>query len=98
MVYSYNFINNSTAYIPPNAKTAILAGGCFWCVEEAFERYVPGVIEAVSGYSGGTSLEPSYYDHAGHVEVVLVIYDPALTSYETILQYVGRTSEANEAV
>lgn len=74
--------------VPENARTAVFAGGCFWCMEEAFEK-VPGVIDAVSGYAGGTEVNPSYYEVAsgttGHTEVVEVIYDPETVSYEDLL-------------
>jgi peptide-methionine (S)-S-oxide reductase len=71
-------------------KTAVFAGGCFWCVEEAFERYVPGVMEAVSGFSGGEMINPTYKNHNGHFEVVKVIYNPALTSYQVLVDYYWR--------
>jgi peptide-methionine (S)-S-oxide reductase len=71
-----------------NARTAVFAGGCFWCMEEAYEK-VPGVIDAVSGYTGGPEVNPSYYEVAsgstGHTEVVQVIYDPELVTYDELL-------------
>ncbi len=72
-------------------KTATLAGGCFWCVEADFEK-LPGVIEAVSGYTGGRGDNPTYEDYAqkGHVEAVQVIYDPAKVSYQQLLDYFWR--------
>jgi len=67
-------------------ETATLAGGCFWCVESDLEK-IPGVKEAISGYAGGRGDNPTYEDYAakGHVEVVQVIYDPALVSYQQLL-------------
>ncbi len=69
--------------------TAIFAGGCFWCMEEAFEK-VPGVVSAVSGYTGGHMKNPSYEavssGGTGHAEAVQVTYDPARVSYEALLQ------------
>jgi peptide methionine sulfoxide reductase MsrA len=60
-------------------------------MEEAFERYVPGVIEAVSGFSGGdNSVRPTYQRHPGHYEVVQIVYDPTLTSYQVLLEYYWR--------
>ncbi|MGD8422349.1 MAG: peptide-methionine (S)-S-oxide reductase, partial [Methyloceanibacter sp.] len=47
-------------------KTAIFAGGCFWCVEDAFDK-VDGVTETVSGYAGGNSPNPTYSNHKGHL-------------------------------
>ena len=61
-------------------KTAVFAGGCFWSVEKFFEA-TPGVVNAVSGYAGGTSANPTYENHKGHVEAVKVTYDPAKISY-----------------
>jgi peptide-methionine (S)-S-oxide reductase len=71
-----------------SAKTqqAIFAGGCFWCVESDFD-HVPGVISTTSGYTGGTSDNPTYEDHtaAGHREAVRIEFDDAKVSYEKLL-------------
>ncbi|SPF37030.1 Peptide methionine sulfoxide reductase MsrA/MsrB (Includes: Peptide methionine sulfoxide reductase MsrA; Peptide methionine sulfoxide reductase MsrB) [Syntrophobacter sp. SbD1] len=67
---------------------AVFAGGCFWCVEADFEK-VNGVLEAISGYTGGHTENPSYEEvsagKTGHVEAVQVIYDPAKVRYEELL-------------
>jgi peptide-methionine (S)-S-oxide reductase len=69
-------------------EKAIFAAGCFWCTEEAFEK-VPGVISAVSGYTGGKVKNPSYEQvssgRTGHAEAVLVAFDPKKVSYEKLL-------------
>lgn len=69
-------------------EQALLAGGCFWCVEADFEK-VPGVLDAVSGFAGGTVADPSYKEvvqgGTGHIESVLVTFDPAVIDYRTIL-------------
>jgi peptide methionine sulfoxide reductase msrA/msrB len=69
--------------------SAVFAGGCFWCTESDFEK-VHGVIEAISGYTGGHSNNPTYQQVSGggtgHVEAVKVIYDPAKTNYEKLLE------------
>jgi peptide-methionine (S)-S-oxide reductase len=69
-------------------EKAIFAAGCFWCTEEAFEK-VPGVISAVSGYTGGTVKNPSYEQvssgRTGHAESVEVTFDPAKVTYEQLL-------------
>ena len=69
--------------------TAIVAGGCFWGVEDAFQK-MPGVYEAVSGYTGGHTVNPSYEDvcrgDTGHAEAVLVRYVPSRVTYEQILR------------
>jgi len=68
--------------------TAIFAAGCFWGVEAAF-RQLPGVSDAVSGYTGGTAPNPSYEQvcsgRTGHAEAVRVSYDPQLISYQQLL-------------
>jgi len=74
---------------PQNTKEAYFAGGCFWCTESDFEK-VDGVIEVISGYTGGHVANPTYEQVSeggtGHVESVKVIYDPAKVSYEELLQ------------
>jgi peptide-methionine (S)-S-oxide reductase len=65
-------------------KTAIFAGGCFWCVEDAFDQ-VDGVTETISGYAGGTKPNPTYGSHEGYVEAVKVTYDPDKVSYAKLL-------------
>lgn len=68
--------------------TAVFAGGCFWCMESDYEK-LPGVIEAVSGYAGGTTTNPTYKNHTstGFYEVVEVTYDTGLLSYDDLLDY-----------
>src|SRR5688500_3411063 len=67
---------------------ATFAGGCFWCLETAFEG-VPGVVSAISGYSGGPKQNPKYEEvgagGTGHAEVVQVLYDPRKIGYEKLL-------------
>ena len=69
-------------------ERAYFAGGCFWCVEESFEK-LNGVEEVFSGYSGGTTENPTYkevtYGNTGHFEVVEIIYDKEIISYEELL-------------
>ena len=73
---------------PAENATAVFAGGCFWCLETAFEG-VPGVSAAVSGYCGGKVDNPSYEQvssgRTGHAESVQVSFDPAQISYEKLL-------------
>lgn len=72
---------------------AIFAGGCFWCVEEAFDP-VEGVISTTSGYIGGVKPRPSYEEVSaggtGHAEAVQVVYDPAKVTYEKLLEVFWR--------
>ncbi|MCG8331853.1 MAG: peptide-methionine (S)-S-oxide reductase MsrA [Chitinophagales bacterium] len=69
-------------------SNAVFAGGCFWCVEAVFER-VRGVEEAISGYAGGSTPNPTYkkvsYGNSDHAEAVIVYYDPAKVNYEELL-------------
>ncbi|WP_309645797.1 peptide-methionine (S)-S-oxide reductase MsrA [Phenylobacterium sp.] len=65
-------------------KTAVFAGGCFWSVEKAMES-LPGVTEAVSGYSGGDIRNPTYQNHRGHLEAVKVTYDPTKITYAKLV-------------
>ncbi len=73
---------------PQNTKEAYFAGGCFWCTEADFEK-VDGVIEAISGYTGGRIANPTYKQVSkggtGHVETVKVVYDPVKVTYEELL-------------
>lgn len=75
---------------PIRTETAYFAGGCFWGVEDRFQQ-VPGVIDAVSGYQGGTVENPSYKQvcggQTGHAESVRVIFDPSRVSYRQLLEH-----------
>ena len=68
---------------------AYFAGGCFWCMEESFEK-LNGVEEVISGYSGGVTENPTYkevtYGNTGHFEVVEVVYNKKIISYEELLE------------
>ena len=79
---------------------ATFAGGCFWCVEEAFEK-VPGVIRAVSGYTGGTVDKPTYEQVSskttGHYEAVQVTYDPSKVSYPQLVDWFWRNIDPVDA-
>jgi peptide-methionine (S)-S-oxide reductase len=70
-------------------KTAIFAGGCFWCMEADFEK-VEGVVSVISGYDGGDTPNPTYEEvsagDTGYAESVLVEYDPARISYDELLE------------
>jgi peptide-methionine (S)-S-oxide reductase len=73
--------------------SAVFGGGCFWCVEEAYDK-VEGVIATTSGFSGGNVENPSYKEvvagGTGHAEVVEVEYDPTVVDYETLLHVFWR--------
>lgn len=93
-----------TAKPAPAAATttyakATFGGGCFWCVEEAFDA-TPGVISTVSGYIGGQTKNPTYESvsggRTGHAEVVQVEYDPGKTSYEKLLEVFWRNIDPTQ--
>lgn len=76
---------DAMAQSPPPAtrEVAYLAGGCFWCVEADLAK-IPGVIDVVSGYAGGTLKNPTYENHDGHIEAVKVTFDPRRISYRAL--------------
>lgn len=79
------------AFAGQNTEQAILAGGCFWCMEADFQK-VKGVQEVVSGYTGGTGANPTYDDYVrkGHIEIVQITYDPAVIPYTKLLDIFWR--------
>lgn len=90
----------STRAHAAETKTAIFAGGCFWCVEADFEM-VPGVIKAVSGFAGGTVANPTYKQvtrgGTGHLEAVEITYEPARISYAQLLHLFLRSIDPTDA-
>jgi peptide-methionine (S)-S-oxide reductase len=78
------------------AETAIVAGGCFWCVEADFEK-VKGVGEVVSGYTGGNLQNPTYRNHEGHYEAVEITFDPAVISYADLIAKFLRSVDVLDA-
>jgi peptide-methionine (S)-S-oxide reductase len=70
-------------------STAVLAGGCFWGMEDLFRKQ-PGVIETEAGYAGGENEHPSYENHPGHAEVLKVTFDPSITTYQKLLDFFFR--------
>jgi peptide-methionine (S)-S-oxide reductase len=70
-------------------KTAVLAGGCFWGMEELFRKQ-PGVIDTETGYTGGKNEHPTYDNHPGHAEALKINYDPEKTSFKELLDFFFR--------
>ena len=98
---------SGTVGVPPamkktdaNVGTAIFAGGCFWCEEANFDK-IPGVVDVVSGYTGGHVPNPTYRevcsDTTGHRESVMVTYDKSKLDYNDMLQYYWRTINPTDA-
>jgi len=83
----------------PATARATFAGGCFWCMEEVYDK-VPGVIATVSGYMGGHARNPTYEQigtgRTGHAEVVQVEYDPAKVSYAKLLEVFWRNIDPTQ--
>ena len=70
-------------------EKAILAGGCFWGVQDLFRRQ-PGVVSTRVGYSGGTVANATYRNHEGHAEAIEIVFDPEQTSYREVLEFFFR--------
>jgi peptide methionine sulfoxide reductase msrA/msrB len=83
-----------------HTQSAVFAGGCFWCTESDFEK-VDGVIQAVSGYTGGRIENPTYKQVSaggtGHVEAIKVVYDPEKISYDQLLDVLWRHIDPTDA-
>jgi peptide-methionine (S)-S-oxide reductase len=88
LIGALNVQSTSLAAADATSGKAYFAGGCFWCMEEVFEK-VEGVLSATSGYMGGTVSNPTYEEvsagRTGHTESVEVVYDPAKVSYRKLL-------------
>lgn len=88
--------NSSTS----ETKTAVFAGGCFWCIQPAFDK-AKGVIKTVVGYCGGTEPNPTYElvasEKTGYRESIQVTYDPAKISYEQLLEIYWRQIDPTQA-
>src|SRR5689334_21361914 len=70
----------------PATERAILAGGCFWGMQDLIRRY-PGVVSTRVGYTGGDVRNATYRNHGTHAEAIEITFDPARTSYRTILEF-----------
>lgn len=85
---------------PATTKTATFAGGCFWCIQPAFDK-APGVIKTVVGYCGGTEPNPTYNlvtsERTNYRESIEITYDPAKISYEQLLDIYWRQIDPTQA-
>ena len=95
LLFSYNQliagelkVTNNNLNENSNYKKVYFAGGCFWCMEESFDKE-KGIIQSISGYSGGHLINPTYkeviYKDTGHVETIEITYDPKMISYKKLL-------------
>ena len=95
LLFSYNQLIAGELKVPnnnlnenSNYKKVYFAGGCFWCMEESFDKE-KGIIQSISGYSGGHLINPTYkeviYKDTGHVETIEITYDPKMISYKKLL-------------
>jgi len=84
-----------------NLAKATFAGGCFWCMEKPFDQ-LDGVVSTTSGYTGGDTANPTYYEVSrggtGHVEAVQVLYDPTQVSYDRLLEVFWRNVDPVDEV
>src|SRR6201992_1184755 len=69
-----------------STETAILAGGCFWGMQDLIRRF-PGVVSTRVGYSGGDVKNATYRNHGTHAEAIEIIFDPSKTSFRTLLEF-----------
>lgn len=85
--------------VAAETQTAVFGAGCFWCVEAYFEQQ-PGVTNVISGYAGGSEGNPNYKQvsagNTGHAEVVQVEFDPAVTSYEKLVEFFWKTHDVTD--
>ena len=84
------FLLIQTSVFSQDLGKAYFAGGCFWCMEESFEKK-EGVLEVISGYSGGTTKNPTYeevtYGNTGHFETIEIIFDKNKTNFKDLLDH-----------
>lgn len=97
LVASVSLLTGSIV-VPSGAatKSAIFAGGCFWCVESDFD-HVPGVLSTTSGYIGGENDNPTYENHPGHREAVKIDYDDTKTTYGKLLDAYWHSVDPTDA-
>lgn len=100
LLWSQSTTTKATPVVANEVRIATFAGGCFWCVEKAFEQ-VPGVSQVISGYTGGSEINPRYEQVAGgltgHTEAVQVYYDPTVVSYTGLIQALWRMMDPTDA-
>ena len=106
VIGTYSLISNNVAESKTmnkkqaNLKIATFAGGCFWCTESDFEK-VDGIVEVISGYTGGSQTNPTYQEVSsgvtGHTEAIQVVYDPDKITYDELLDIFWRHIDPTDA-
>src|SRR5499427_1539635 len=98
--FSIAFLAAAQNSSPPKTRTAVLAGGCFWCIQPAFDK-APGVIKTVVGYCGGTEQNPTYKlvtsEKTNYRESIEITYDPTKISYDQLLDIYWRQIDPTQA-
>ena len=93
LIYGHGAARDAMNETSKNLEVATFAGGCFWCVQSDFEK-VDGVVEVISGYTGGHKEDPTYEEVSaggtGHLEAVQVLYDPTRITYEELMDIFWR--------
>ena len=88
--FLFLFLMIHTSVVAQDLEKAYFAGGCFWCMEESFEKK-KGVVEVISGYSGGNTKNPTYeevtYGNTGHFEVIEIVYDKDKITFSELLDH-----------
>lgn len=79
-------IDNGQVTRRPGTETAVLAGGCFWGMEDLIRKQ-PGVLDTRVGYTGGSNDHATYRNHPGHAEAVEIVFDPTATTYRDLLAF-----------
>lgn len=94
LVFSVSAVSTIAA-----TEKATVGAGCFWCVEAVYEQ-LPGVVNVVSGYAGGPEKNPTYQQVSagmtGHAEVVQITFDPEVTSYRALIDYLWKTHDITD--
>jgi peptide-methionine (S)-S-oxide reductase len=100
LALSSNQISSGQTSSPSATRTAVFAGGCFWCIQPAFDK-APGVIKTVVGYTGGTEQNPTYElvssERTGHRESIEITYDPSKISYDRLLDIYWRQIDPTQS-
>ncbi|WP_321351575.1 peptide-methionine (S)-S-oxide reductase MsrA [Halopseudomonas oceani] len=94
LIAPVSFANEAITEGPAGTEMAVFSGGCFWCTESDFDK-MPGVVETISGYTGGDASSANYQQVSaggtGHIESVAVFFDPSKTSYATLVEAFWKT-------